>query len=241
MSHYNEMVINMEWLDIFLSLSALIILEIILGIDNLIFLSILTSPLPVKERKKTRSFGLMFAWITRLIFLFFSTWMVHFTKPLFSIGDLIFSVSNIFLLAGGIFLMIKATEEIHVAVSKNSGNNAKNIKKVRPWYMVVMQIGLMDIIFSLDSVLTAIGLTNNFGVMAVAITCAILVMLYANEPVSQFITKFPTFKILGLAFLIVIGIALVADGLSFHIPRGYIYFSMGLAFCVAIVHLLWKK
>lgn len=228
----------MAFLDIFFSIIALIILEIILGIDNLIFLSILTEKLPREDRKRARHWGLTFAWVTRLILLASAVCLAKLTKPWFVVGDLSFSVRDVFLFIGGVFLIFKATQEIHVEVAETKAEqkSARNIAAtVRG---VVIQIGLMDIIFSFDSVLTAIGLTNNFIIMAIAITCAILVMVYASEPVGQFIEKHPSIKMLALSFLILIGTLLIADSCSFHVPRGYLYFAMAFSLGVESLNLL---
>ena len=231
----------MEILDVIFSVLALIILEIILGIDNLVFLSILTEKLPQHQRKKARYWGLTFAWVTRLLLLASVVWLVKLTHPLFTIGDLGFSLRDLFLMAGGAFLIFKATQEIHFEVGETKSEQKAIRKAAGTLPGVIIQIGLMDIIFSLDSVLTAIGLTQNFMVMAVAISCAILVMIYASEPVGHFIEHHPTIKMLALSFLILIGTLLVADGFSFHVPRGYLYFAMGFSLGVESLNLLKKS
>lgn len=228
----------MEFLDIFLSLSALIILEIVLGIDNLVFLSILTERLPREQRKKARRWGLTFAWVTRLMLLASAVWIIKLSKPFLVWGEYSFSMRDLFLLGGGAFLIAKATQEIHAEVEEREFENTAISKTVVTMRGVVIQVALMDIIFSLDSVLTAIGLTSRFWVMAVAITCAILVMIFASEPVSEFIEKYPTIKMLALSFLILIGTILVADSFGFHIPRGYIYFAMGFSLGVELLNSL---
>lgn len=228
----------MELLDIISSLFALIILEIVLGIDNLVFLSILTEKLPREKRKKARRWGLAFAWMTRLLLLASAVWLSKLTHPLIQVTDFTFSIRDLFLLLGGLFLIAKATQEIHFEVGDEKEVEAKINTKVVSFQSVVIQVGLMDIIFSLDSVLTAIGLTTRFWVMAMAITVAILVMIYASEPVSRFIDKYPTVKMLALSFLILIGMVLVADSFSFHVPRGYIYFAMGFSLGVETLNIL---
>lgn len=228
----------MELLDIFVSLSALIILEIILGIDNLVFLSILTEKLPREKRKKARRWGLTFAWVTRLLLLASAVELIKLTTPLFSIAGFSISMRDIFLLAGGAFLIGKATQEIHNEVGDEESEKHEVGSHVVTFRGVVIQVALMDIVFSLDSVLTAIGLTNVFWVMGLAITCAILVMIYASEPVSLFIEKHPTLKMLALSFLILIGMVLIADGLAFHVPRGYVYFAMGFSLAVESLNLI---
>lgn len=231
----------MEFLDIVASLLALIVLEIVLGIDNLVFLSILTEKLPREQRKSARRWGLTFAWVTRLILLASAVWLASLTQPLFSIADLSFSARDLFLFVGGMFLIAKATQEIHQEVGEEGGSE-EQIKKSRSvsFKGIVIQVALMDIIFSLDSVLTAIGLTSRFWVMAAAITVAILVMIYASEPVSHFIEKHPTIKMLALSFLILIGTVLVADSFSYHVPRAYIYFAMGFSLGVEMLNLMKK-
>lgn len=231
----------MEFLDILLSLSALIILEIVLGIDNLVFLSILTEKLPREQRKSARRWGLTFAWVTRLILLASAVWLAKLTTPLFTLADFSFSARDLFLFAGGAFLIAKATQEIHHEVGEDETEIVSVGAKMLTFKKVIFQVAIMDIVFSLDSVLTAIGLTTRFWVMAAAITCAILVMIYASEPVSNFIDKHPTVKMLALTFLILIGMVLVADSFSFHVPRGYVYFAMGFSLAVEGLNLLKRR
>ncbi|CAM2908898.1 TerC family protein [Legionella worsleiensis] len=230
----------MEFFDVVLSLIALIVLEVVLGIDNLVILSILTEKLPQEKRKKARRWGLTFAWMTRLMLLASAVFMVKLVKPLFSIGDMTFSARDIFLCLGGAFLIWKSTDEIHQDVTNESRTNSlpHGTSASATFRGVIIQVALLDIIFSLDSVLTAVGLTSHFWVMALAITCAIIIMIYASEPVSEFITKHPTIKMLALSYLILIGTVLVADGFSFHIPRGYLYFAMGFSLGVEALNLL---
>ncbi|MBA2648473.1 MAG: TerC family protein [Legionella sp.] len=230
----------MDFIDIGSSLLALIILEIILGIDNLVFLSILTQKLPPEKRRKARQWGLTFAWVTRLLLLASAVYIVHLTHPIITLGPLALSFRDLFLISGGAFLIWKATDEIHQDF--NDGPVGPVVKgklgSQATFRAVVTQVALMDIIFSLDSVLTAIGLTNRFWIMATAITCAILVMIFASEVVSRFINTHPTIKMLALSFLILIGMVLIADGLAFHIPRGYIYFAMGFSLGVEALNLI---
>jgi len=228
----------MAYLDFFMGVVALVILEIILGIDNLVFLSILTEKLPHYQRKRARRWGLTFAWVTRLMLLFSVVWLVKLTRPFFALGEFAFSARDLFLVFGGTFLIFKATQEIHHEFGETKLEQKNLHKPAATFFGVVLQIGVMDIIFSLDSVLTAIGLTNNFLVMAIAITSAILVMMYASEPVGKFIERHPTIKMLALCFLILIGTLLVADGFSVHVPRGYLYFAMGFSLSVETLNLL---
>ncbi|MDI1352956.1 MAG: TerC family protein [bacterium] len=234
----------MDFIDISLSLITLIILEIVLGIDNLIILAILTEKLPIEKRKKARKWGLGFAWITRLILLASAVFMVRLVKPLFIIGSLSFSARDLFLLLGGAFLIWKATEEIHKDVVHDqfcASPVDKKMSSAATFKGIVIQVALLDVIFSLDSVLTAVGLTSHFWVMATAITCAIIIMVYASEAVSNFITKHPTIKMLALSYLILIGTVLIADGCSFHVPRGYLYFAMGFSLTVEALNLFKKS
>ncbi|STY29250.1 transport proteins [Legionella wadsworthii] len=233
----------MEFLDISVGLIVLIILEIVLGIDNLVILSILSEKLPVTQRKKARRWGLTLSWVMRLILLAVAVDLIKLTRPLFSVAQFSFSTRDLFLMAGGAFLIWKATEEIHQDVTQDLVITDKNLTQTAKatFRSVIIQIAIMDIIFSLDSVLTAVGLTSHFWVMAVAITCAILIMIFASEVVSAFIKEHPTVKMLALSYLILIGMVLVADGFSFHIPRGYIYFAMGFSLGVESLNLVKRS
>lgn len=230
----------MDILDISLSLSALVILEVVLGIDNLVILSILTEKLPLEKRKRARRWGLTFAWMTRLLLLASAVYMVKLIHPLVSIGTMSFSARDLFLIIGGAFLIWKSTDEIHHDVVDEPIEKpiTTHLRSAATFRMVVMQIAILDIIFSLDSVLTAVGLTNHFWVMATAISIAIIIMIWASEPVSHFISKHPTIKMLALSYLILIGMVLVADGFQFHIPRGYLYFAMGFSLAVESLNLI---
>ncbi len=222
----------MDLLDIIASLFSLVILEIVLGIDNLVFLSILTERAHPDERKKARRWGLTFAWVSRLVLLGFAVSLSKLTQPIVSFAGISFSIRDIFLFSGGAFLIAKATEEIRFEVEHPPLRTSISAPTFLSFKKVVMQVALMDIVFSLDSVLTAVGLSSHFWVMALAISLAILVMIYASELVSAFIEKNPSIKMLALCFLILIGTVLVADSFSFHIPRGYVYFT--IAFSLAV-------
>lgn len=225
-----------------ISLFTLIILEIILGIDNLIFLSILIEKLPKIKRARALFWGLTCAWLARVILLFTAICLIKLNKPLITIYQISFSIHDLFLLVGGMFLIAKSTQEIHNEmniVSKiNQPENMTlylvNDKNTR-W--IILQIVTMDIIFSIDSILTAVGLATNFWVMSIAITCAIFTMHYTSKFIGNFIATHPSIKILAFSFLILIGMVLVADGFSFHLPRGYIYFAMGFAFIVEVLNI----
>lgn len=234
----------MEFLDIIASLIVLVILEVVLGIDNLVILSILTEKLPVHQRKKARRWGLTFAWVTRLMLLSLAVNLIQLTRPLITISQLSLSMRDLFLILGGAFLIWKATDEIHQDVITEEVDDSEKTEKPSTkasFKIVIFQVALMDVIFSLDSVLTAVGLTTRFWVMAFAITCAILIMIFASEWVSAFIKKHPTIKMLALSYLILIGMVLVADGFSFHIPRGYVYFAMGFSLAVESLNLIKRS
>lgn len=228
-----------ELTEIALSFVTLTILEVVLGIDNLVFLAIITQRLPKHQQTKARRWGLTFAWVTRLILLASALELTRLTKPLFGFFNFNFSGRDIFLIAGGLFLLAKATQEIHADLEPKKTITIS--KKHISFTMAVTQIAILDIIFSLDSVLTAIGLTQRFWLMAAAITIAIITMVFASEPLSRFIEKHPTIKMLALSFLILIGMVLIADGFSFHIPRGYIYFAMAFSLSVEVLNIIGGK
>lgn len=232
-----------EFLDITLSLITLTILEVVLGIDNLVFLAIISQKLPKHQQERARKIGLTLAWVTRLILLASAVWITKLTTPIISFSQWEFSGRDIFLIAGGIFLLIKATQEIHHELEpEDSGlKNSLTSNKKSKFSVVVTQIAILDIIFSLDSVLTAIGLTQRFWLMAVAITIAIIAMVFASEPLSRMIERHPTLKMLALSFLILIGTVLIADGFAVHIPRGYIYFAMGFSMLIEFLNMAKRK
>ncbi len=221
----------MTYMDMGLTLLTLTALEIILGVDNLVFLSILTEKLPQGLRRKARYWGLSFAWMSRLFLLAFALVLVSLNETLFEIRGYSFSIHTLFLIIGGFFLIAKATQEIHIEVDPQE-LSPKDLKKKYSFWGVVLQVALMDIVFSTDSVLTAIGLTNEFWIMALAISIAIIVMLYSSTAIAEFISRYPTIKMLALCFLLLIGTLLIADGFSFHVPREYLYtvmiFSLGV-------------
>lgn len=233
----------MEFIDIIASVLILIVLEIVLGIDNLVILAILTEKLPKHQRKKARQWGLSFAWVTRLMLLALAVNLTRLTTPLITISELSFSPRDIFLILGGMFLIWKATDEIHQDVNEDvTDASTKKISDFKSSFkMVILQVALLDVVFSLDSVLTAVGLTSRFWIMALAITCAILIMIFASEYVSEFIKKHPTIKMLALSYLILIGMILVADGFAFHVPRGYVYFAMGFSLAVESLNLIKRS
>ncbi len=235
------------WIDVGVSLVALTILEIVLGIDNLIFLVIISQKLPMSQRQRARQIGLSLAWIARLVLLASAMWIAKLTHPIFTIFEYQFSWRDLFLIAGGIFLLGKSTQEIHHEFELDHQPEQPEereegaLVKTKRFAIVITQIVLLDIIFSLDSVLTAIGLTQRFWLMAVAISIAIIAMLFANEPLSRFVERHPTIKMLALSFLMLIGMVLIADGFQFHIPRGYVYFALGFSIFIETLNMAKKK
>ena len=224
----------------FISLMTLLFLEIVLGIDNLIFISIACSRLPKAQQAKARTFGLMLALITRLILLASVTWLASFTYPLFHVADFAVSGRDLLLSLGGVFLLYKGTEEIHAEFDHSDQENAAK-KALKSIPLVIAQIAVLDIIFSLDSVITAIGMTPHFWIMAVAISIAIIFMIFASHSLSEFIEKNPSIKMLAVSFILMVGMVLVADGLHYHVPRGYVYFSIAFSLFVESMNIILRR
>ena len=210
---------------VWLSLATLIALEIVLGIDNLLFIAILANRLPEEKRPAARKVGLALALVTRLALLGALAWIVSLTQPLFSIRGFDVSWRDLILIGGGLFLLTKATREIHAEVEGDEEDHGPG-GTATTFAAVVMQIAVIDIVFSLDSVITAVGMVDELWVMVVAVMTAVGVMLIASTPLANFITAHPTVKMLALSFLILIGVILIADGMHFHIPKGYVYFAL---------------
>jgi len=226
--------------DFWASLATLTILEIILGIDNVIFISIVAERLPPTERENARRIGLLLALGVRLALLAGAVWLIGLTRPLFAVLDFAVSIRDLILMAGGLFLIVKGTKEIHVAVEGEddaAGGTGGKISFVG----TIGQIVMLDIVFSFDSIVTAIGLTDHLPVMWIAVTLSMLVMLAASARVAAFIRTHPTVKMLALSFLLLIGVALVADGLHFHIPRGYLYFAVAFSLSVEALNLFAQR
>ena len=221
------------------SLVTLALLEIVLGVDNVIFLSIVSSRLPIEQQPRARRIGLILALAGRIILLFAISWIIGLTAPFFEIFALEISWRDIILAVGGLFLIFKATTEIHGMLEGNDEGHGKPGAAV--FVSVLVQIFLLDLVFSLDSVLTAIGMADDIEIMVAAIVIAIGVMLWAAEPMSAFVHKHPTVKMLALSFLLLIGVALIADALEFHIPRGFLYFAIAFATGVEILNLLVRR
>jgi predicted tellurium resistance membrane protein TerC len=226
--------------DAWAALVTLTALEIILGIDNIVFISVLVSRCSPRDAKRARRIGLSLALIFRIILLLGLTWLMRLNYPLFSLFDRSFSWHDIILIAGGLFLIAKATHEIHAEVEADEPDETG--AKVRAAFSVVVaQIIVVDLVFSVDSIVTAIGLAKDIEIMIVAVVLAMIVMYVASGPVAHFVAQHPTTKMLALAFLVMIGVALVADGFAFHIPRGYIYSAMVFAGAVEVFNVLAQR
>lgn len=210
-------------------------LEIVLGIDNIIFISILVGRLPQEKQKKGRILGLSFALITRILLLFSLTFLMKLTEPLISVLHWSFSGRDIILVAGGLFLLAKSTLEIHNKLEGKEEERKSNV--FSSFFLIIAQIAIIDIVFSLDSVITAIGMVNKLWIMILAVIIAVFFMMAFSGYISDFVERHPTIKILALSFLLLVGFALVGDGLKFHIPRGYIYFAMGFSVFVEMINL----
>ena len=229
----------MDWItdpNALVGLLTLTALEIVLGVDNIIFISILSSKLPKAQQPKARRLGLAGAFVTRIMLLLSIAWIVRLTKPLFSLFGIDFTGRNLILLFGGLFLIAKATFEIHGKL-EGSDEEAEGRRVASSLVAVVIQIMLIDIVFSLDSVITAVGMVSEVAIMIAANVVALGIMLAAATPISDFVDRHPTIKMLALAFLVLIGTNLVAEGLGQHIPKGYTYFAMFFSFFVEMLNL----
>ena len=225
------------------ALVALSVLEIVLGIDNVIFISVMVSRLPAAQAKRARQIGLALAFVFRIVLLFTLTWMMRLTAPLFTVLGMGISGRDVILIGGGLFLIAKATHEIHAEIEARDDDASHPDEAVagKAFLSVVMQLALIDLVFSLDSIITAIGMAQEIEIMVAAVVIAMIVMYAASGPVSRFVADHPTTKMLALAFLVLIGMALVADGFDVHIPRGYIYFAMAFAAAVEVVNVIAGK
>jgi len=231
----------MEWLsdpNIWIAFLTLCALEIVLGIDNIIFISILTNRLPPEQRVKARQTGLLLALVMRIGLLFSISWMMRLTTPLFVIGGNELSGRDLILLLGGLFLFYKSVNEIHNKVEE-AGKTEESKRKLS-YSSMILQIVVVDLVFSLDSVITAVGMVDEVGVMIAAVIVSVGVMMIAAGPISDFVNRHPAVKVLALAFLIMIGVALVGESLDFHIPKGYIYFAMAFSVAVEMINIRIK-
>jgi len=232
----------MDWItspDIWLALLTLTVLEIVLGIDNIVFIAILVGKLPESQRPRARMLGLAAAMLMRIALLFAITWIMRLTTPLFGIAGQEISGRDLILIAGGLFLLAKATWEIHDKL-EGSSHEAKSVVHAT-FASVIAQIMVLDIVFSLDSVITAVGMAEHIEVMVAAVVIAVGVMMLAAGSVSDFVERHPTIKMLALSFLLLIGMSLVAEGLDQHIPKGYIYFAMGFSVFVEMLNLRLRQ
>lgn len=232
----------LEWMAdpaIWASLLTLTVMEIVLGIDNIVFISVLVSRLPAEQAKKARQIGLGLALIFRIALLSVLTLLVGLTAPIFSIADHGFSWRDLILIGGGLFLLFKATHEIHKGIEHEEEEGKAPVAAT--FAAVIAQIIVIDMVFSVDSIITAIGMAQQIGVMVAAVVIAMMVMYAASGTIARFIEEHPTTKMLALSFLMLIGVALIADGLGFHIPRGYIYFAMAFSAMVEIINVLAKS
>jgi predicted tellurium resistance membrane protein TerC len=218
-----------------ISLATLAVLEIVLGIDNIIFLSIVSARLPEHQQALARRIGLGLALVARVLLLFSLTWMIGLTQPIFEISGFAVSWRDIVLAGGGLFLIVKGTMETHHMLEGYGGDS---IAGTASFAAVIAQIVVLDLVFSLDSVITAIGIAEHIPIMVAAIVIAMAVMLLAAEPTARFVNAHPTVKMLALSFLLLVGAALIADGLHFHIPRGYLYFAIAFSIGVEALNLL---
>ncbi|HVT48803.1 MAG TPA: TerC family protein [Vicinamibacterales bacterium] len=220
--------------ELLIALVTLTVLEIVLGVDNVIFISILSGKLPAGQQRRARRVGLLAAMVMRLALLWSIVWISRLTEPLIDVFGLEVSGRDLILIGGGLFLLAKATYEIH---DKLEGSEHEGGRAAASFTSVIVQVMVLDIVFSLDSVITAVGMANDLRVMVAAVVLAVIVMLAAAEPISAVVERHPTIKILALSFLLLIGISLVADGLGQHISKGYIYFAMGFSVFVEALNI----
>ena len=234
-----------EWIadpNAWVALATLAALEIVLGVDNIIFISILTGRLPEHQRDRARTIGLSVAMLSRLALLFSIAWVMRLTAPLFSVAGFDVSGRALILIGGGLFLLWKAVHEIHQSLEAAPGEDGVAVASATASFgAVIAQIAVIDIVFSLDSVITAVGMADDIAVMVIAIVAAVGVMLLAAKPIGEFVERHPTIKILALAFLVLVGVVLIAEGLGRHIPKGYIYFAMAFSVVVELINLRVRK
>ncbi|HHF3579710.1 TPA: TerC family protein [Haemophilus influenzae] len=232
-----------EWItdpEAWISLVTLAALEIVLGIDNIIFINILVGRLPERQRQSSRILGLALAMLTRILLLMSLAWIMKLTAPLFTVFNQEISGRDLILLIGGLFLIIKSSGEIKEAINHQEHHESESKNKVS-YLGVLIQIAVLDIVFSLDSVITAVGMASHLPVMILAIMIAVGVMMFAAKPIGDFVDTHPTLKILALAFLILVGISLIAESLDIHIPKGYIYFAMGFSVVVEMINIRMRR
>ena len=224
---------------VWIALATLTFLEIVLGVDNVIFISILSGKLPAHQQKRARRIGLLAAMLTRVLLLFSLAWISKLTAPLFTFVGTEISGRDLILILGGLFLLAKATYEIHDKLEGEEGHASKKVPA--SFTSVIIQIMVLDIVFSLDSVITAVGMARDLWVMVAAVMIAVGIMMLSAEPISDFVHRHPTVKMLALSFLLLIGLSLIAEGFEHHIPKGYIYFAMGFSVFVEMINLRLRK
>lgn len=229
----------MEWIydpQAWIAFATLTVLEIVLGVDNIIFITILVGRLPDAQKDKARVIGLGLAMITRIMLLLSLTWIMGLTKPFFTLFETGISGRDIILIGGGLFLLAKSTHEIHASLEGPEHTNTAK-KATASFISILIQIAIIDIVFSLDSVITAVGLASHVAVMILAIVASVGVMMFAAKPIGDFVDKHPTLKMLALSFLILVGMTLVGEGFGLHIPKGYVYFAMAFSVGVEFVNI----
>ena len=224
---------------IWIALATLTFLEIVLGVDNIIFISILSGKLPQDQQPKARRLGLLGALVTRILLLMSLAWVIRLTAPLFTISGTDISGRDLILILGGLFLLAKSTHEIHDRLEGEEGHASGRV--AASFASVIVQIMLLDIVFSLDSVITAVGMADDIAIMVVAVVLAVAIMMFSAEPISAFVNRHPTVKVLALSFLLLIGVSLIGDGLGMHVPKGYIYFAMGFSVFVEMINLRVRR
>ena len=232
----------MEWItdpQAWIAFATLVVLELVLGVDNVIFISILAGKLPAHQQHKARTIGLGLAVLSRLLLLFSLFWIIGLTEPLFSVLSFEISGRDIILIAGGLFLLGKSTHEIHQKLEGMEGHTSARVKP--SFASVIVQVLLLDVIFSLDSVITAVGMVDQLPIMMAAVVVAALAMIVSAGPISGFVDRHPTIKMLALSFLIMVGMALIAEGFKFHVPKGYIYFAMAFSVAVEMLNIRMRK
>ena len=225
--------------EVWLAFATLTALEIVLGIDNIIFISILVARLPKEQQPRGRTIGLALAMLTRIALLLSITWVMGLSAELFSLFGRAFSGRDLILIGGGMFLLAKSTLEIHSGIEGEE--HQRDVKGGATFVATIVQIAIIDIVFSLDSVITAVGMVDHVEVMIAAVVVAVLVMMFLAGPISNFVDRHPTIKMLALSFLILIGVALIGEGLGFHIPKGYIYFAMAFSVAVEMLNIQVRK
>jgi len=222
------------------ALLTLTVLEIVLGIDNVIFISVIVARLPEPQAKHARQIGLALALVFRIALLSLLFWLIGLTRDVFVVTGMSFSWRDLILIGGGLFLLAKATHEIHAEV-EGSEETSERTGRASAFFWVILQIIIIDMVFSLDSIITAIGMAQDLAIMIAAVVIACVIMYVSSGPVARFVAEHPTTKMLALAFLVLIGVALVADGFEFHIPRGYIYFAIAFSAAVEMFNVLAKR